>query len=425
MNSQIVQGNAASPVAYFDRAMAALKSLNLFRDEDAAQPAVALVRGLAGVDEARAVAIARVLQQSSRFNEVVRDELTSVKASERYTEIVKAFDSIRDDAKRLVEQAADGKIDARERIQNGWMKLTRGDISDRFGKIRDTFLAVSRDSGAQLDRESTILEMYADFRLALKGAEVQAYELFGMQEQALKAAQATLASAQETLDRASVPDRESVGTSAVIIDPVPPHKSITELMADYGRMVMVRDEALRAVQAEDERYQVAKDLADNLQVAYATSEAVMTRVLQSHQVKRRVNQRSITFFSTNETVLTALNAAFVTQLGLHESTATLKAMQDGMNKSIEAVADVGDQLLKDGLEAGYGSTISVDAVRKLVDSVVNFQQTVGTDIEDLRENATRDAADISAYVEQGKRRYAALVNTREVQQNVIERESSQ
>ena len=386
MNSQIVQGNATSPVAYFDRAMAALKSLNLFRDEDAAQPAVALVRGLAGVDEARAVAIARVLQQSSRFNEVVRDELTSVKASERYTEIVKAFDSIRDDAKRLVEQAADGKIDARERIQNGWMKLTRGDISDRFGKIRDTFLAVSRDAGAQLDRESTILEMYADFRLALKGAEVQAHELFELQSHALEQAKTTLEHAQGVVSNDDNLDQ-----------------------AEYARRVMARDEALRTVQAEDERYQVAKDLADNLQVAYATSEAVMARVLQSHQVKRRVNQRSITFFSTNETVLTALNAAFVTQLGLHESTATLKAMQEGMNKSIEAVTEVGDQLLKEGLEAGYGGTISVDAVRKLVDSVVNFQETVGTDIEDLRENATRDAADISAYVEQGKRRYSALV----------------
>ena len=421
MNIQTAQTSAIPPVAYFDRAMAALKSLNFYRDEDSAQPEVALVASLSGVDEARAVAIARVLQQSSRFSEIVRDELTSVTLSDRYTDIVKAFDSIRDDATRLVEQAQDGKIDVREKLQNAWMRVFRGDISDRFDRIRDTFLAVSRDSGDQLERESKILDMYADFRFALKEAEIQAHELLQLQEQALKAAQATLASAQETLDRARVPGRESVGTSAVIIDPAPPHKPVTELMADYGRMVMVRDEALRAVQSEDERYQVAKDLADNLQVAYATSEAVMARVRQAHQVKMRVNQRSITFFSTNETVLTALNAAFVTQLGLHESTQTLNAMVDGINKGIETVADVGDQLLKDGLKAGYGGAISVESVRKLVDSVTNFQQTVGNDIQELRENATRDAAEISSYVEQGKRRYASLVSTTGVQQqDVIE-----
>lgn len=371
---------------YFDRAMAAVKSMGLMRQEDTTQPAVRLVTKLASLCEPKAVAIARVLQQSSRFNEIVRDELTSVKLSDRYTDIVRAFDSIRDDAMRLVEQAQDGKIDVRERLQNAWMRVFRGDISDRFDKIRDTFLAVSRDSGDQLERESKILDMYADFRFALKDAEIQAHELLQLQEQALEAAKERLDASQAAVDGAG-----------------------TEDQADLARRTMARDEALRAAQLEDERYQVAKDLADNLQVAYATSESVMARVRQAHQVKMRVNQRSITFFSTNETVLTALNAAFVTQLGLHESTQTLNAMVDGINKGIETVADVGDQLLKDGLKAGYGGTISMESVRKLVDSVTNFQQTVGTDIQELRENATRDAAEISSYVEQGKRRYAALI----------------
>lgn len=383
---------------YFDRAMAAVKSMGLMRQEDTTQPAVRLVTKLASLCEPKAVAIARVLQQSSRFNEIVRDELTSAKLSDRYTDIVRAFDSIRDDATRLVEQAQDGKIDVRERLQNAWMRVFRGDISDRFDKIRDTFLAVSRDSGDQLERESKILDMYADFRFALKDAEIQAHELLQLQEQALEAAKERLDASQAAVDGAG-----------------------TEDQADLARRTMARDEALRAAQLEDERYQVAKDLADNLQVAYATSESVMARVRQAHQVKMRVNQRSITFFSTNETVLTALNAAFVTQLGLHESTQTLNAMVDGINKGIETVADVGDQLLKDGLKAGYGGTISVESVRKLVDSVTNFQQTVGNDIQELRENATRDAAEISSYVEQGKRRYASLVSTTGVQQqDVIE-----
>ena len=105
------------------------------------------------------VAIARVLQQSGHFNAVMRDEISSAKVSDRYTEIIRAFDSIRDDASTMVEQVRDGKIDMGERLQNLWMKVTRGDIPSRFEKIRRTFLDVSRDSTEQLQRESRVLEI--------------------------------------------------------------------------------------------------------------------------------------------------------------------------------------------------------------------------------------------------------------------------
>ena len=89
---------------------------------------------------------------------------------------------------------------------------------------------------------------------------------------------------------------------------------------------MARDEALRNNQAEESL--PAGTLAENLQVNYATSEA-MLRVHQSHEIKRRVNERSVVFFSTNETSFTALNLAFTTQMGLHESTQALNAMTEG------------------------------------------------------------------------------------------------
>ncbi|MBT0178063.1 cell surface protein, partial [Listeria seeligeri] len=112
---------------------------------------------------------------------VMRDEISSAKVSDRYTEIVRAFDSIRDDASTMVEQVRDGKIDMGERLQNLWMKVTRGDIPSRFEKIRRTFLEVNRDSAEQLQRESRVLEMYGDFRLSIKDAEIQAHELLKLQ----------------------------------------------------------------------------------------------------------------------------------------------------------------------------------------------------------------------------------------------------
>lgn len=372
---------------YLDRAMAAMRSLGLVAPQENNAAAVALVTQLATLDEARVVAIARVLQQSGHFNAIMRDEISSARVSDRYTEIVRAFDSIRDDASAMVEQVRDGKVDLGERLQNLWMKVTRGDIPSRFDKIRRVFLEVSRDASEQLEREARVLEMYADFRLSIKDAEIQAHELLALQVQALASAKAGLHQAQEAMEAAG-PAGDAAAT---------------------GRLAILRDEALRTVQREEARYQLAKDLAENLQVNYATSEAIMLRVHQSHEVKRRVNQRSVVFFSTNETSFTALNLAFTTQLGLHESTQTLNAMTEGTSKGLEAVASIGDEILHDGLKAGYGPTLGVDSVRKLVDAVVRFQESSLQEIEALRAQATRDSAEISAYVEQGKQRFAALV----------------
>lgn len=372
---------------YLDRAMAAMRGLGLVAPQENNAAAVALVTQLATLDEARVVAIARVLQQSGHFNAIMRDEISSARVSDRYTEIVRAFDSIRDDASAMVEQVRDGKVDLGERLQNLWMKVTRGDIPSRFDKIRRVFLEVSRDATEQLEREARVLEMYADFRLSIKDAEIQAHELLALQVQALASAKAGLHQAQEAMEAAG-PAGDAAAT---------------------GRLAILRDEALRTVQREEARYQLAKDLAENLQVNYATSEAIMLRVHQSHEVKRRVNQRSVVFFSTNETSFTALNLAFTTQLGLHESTQTLNAMTEGTSKGLEAVASIGDEILHDGLKAGYGPTLGVDSVRKLVDAVVRFQETSLQEIESLRAQATRDSAEISAYVEQGKQRFAALV----------------
>ena len=62
---------------------------------------------------------------------------------QRYQDIARGFDSIRDDAKMMVDQLDDGKIDFFERVNNVWMKVSRGDIAVRFDKIKATFLEVT------------------------------------------------------------------------------------------------------------------------------------------------------------------------------------------------------------------------------------------------------------------------------------------
>ena len=374
-----------TPLQYLDKAVGAIKSLGVWPEQQQEQPITGLLSQITEIDETRVILIGRTLTQASAFNEVVRSQVAAMNIGERYEDITNSFNSIRDDAKGLVDQLDDGKLDMMERVSNVWMKVSRGDIASRFEKIRDTYLEVSKETKNQVDREHTILEAYRDFRGALKQAEVMALEL-------LEAATARLDGRKAELQQAST-------ALAGFSEGTP---------ADRARLEMARDERLRDLQNEERRYQIVKDLSDNLTISYSTSEVVMARLMQTTQAKERVYQQSISFFSTNETVFTALSASFTGLFGLHESTETLNAMKEGMSKSLETLSEIGDQVGEAAVKAGYGPTIRADAVKKLVDSVVNFQEKSRTIINEMRELSTKNSAEIRDAVEDGKQRLARL-----------------
>jgi hypothetical protein len=376
--------NLPSPMQYLDKAMGALRGLGLLPSETEEAPITHLLEQISDLDEERIVVITRTLSQASVFNDVVREQIAAMNIGERYEKIAGAFDSIRDDAKSMVDQLADGRISFTERLANLWTKMTRGDIADRFDDIRKTYLDVARDTRTQIEREHTILEAYRDFRGALKQSEVLAFEV-------LKTAEARL-------------DAEKKALSDRAADAARP----TNDQAERAKRELARDEALRAVQAMEKRYQIAKDLSDNLTVGYNTSEVVMARLMQTSSAKERVYAQAVSFFSTNETVLTALKASFTGLAGLHEATRTVEEMKEGVSKSLETLSEIGDQVQEAALKAGYGPTIRADAVKKLVDSVVSFQERSREIIAEMRVLATRNAEEIRESVEDGKRRLARL-----------------
>jgi hypothetical protein len=375
-----------SPVKYLDKALGALRDLGLVpekRPETA--PIVALLNQISDLDQERITLIARTLDQMSLFNEVVREQISAMEIGERYNDIAKAFNSIRDDAKSMVVQIEDGKIDTFERLSNIWQKVTRGDVSSRFGKIKDTYLEVAKDTKEQFEREHVILEAYRDFRGALKEAEVMALEVLKTATGKLDAARAEVDAASKTVETATTTDA-----------------------AERARLELARDEKLRALQNEERRYQIAKDLSDNLTVGYNTSEVIMARLMQTTSAKERVYQQSVSFFSTNESVLTALSASFTGLHGLHESTQTLNTMKEGISQSLETLSEIGGKVQEEALKAGFGPTIRADAVKKLVDSVVAYQERSRDIIEEMRTLSTRNATEIRDAVEDGKRRMARL-----------------
>jgi hypothetical protein len=370
---------------YLDKAMSTLRDLGLINDKKEPSPIIGLLDQINGLDDTKVALIARTLDQMTVFNEVVREQISGMGIGERYADITHAFNSIRDDAKSMVQQLDDGKIDTLERVSNVWQKVTRGDISSRFDNIKRTYSEVAKDTLDQVQRERLILDAYQDFRGALKESEVLAFEV-------LKKAEGNLNAAREHMQAAS-----SEVEQAATLEP-----------AEKARLELARDERLRELQNEEQRYQIAKDLSDNLTVGYNTSEVIMARLMQTSSAKERIYQQSVAFFSTNETVLTALTATFTGLHGLNEGTKTLEAMKEGVSSSLETLSDIGGQVQEAALKAGFGPTIRVDAVQKLVNSVVAYQERSAGIIDEMRTLSTRNAEEIRDVVEDGKRRFAKL-----------------
>jgi hypothetical protein len=371
---------------YLDKALSQIRDLGLMPDKVDEAPVVSLLEKLTDIDESKIVAIARTLSQASVFNDIVREHVSEMRVGERYEDITQAFNSIRDDAKRMVEQLDDGKINTFERVSNAWMKVSRGDISSRFDEIKDTYLEVAQDSREQIERERVILEAYQDFRGAIKQSEIYALDVLKQAESIWNNAKGALQQASDTVAAFESDD-----------------------LAARAQLELTRDERMRDLQFSEDRYQVAKDISDNLTISYNTSEVVMARLMQTNGAKERVYKQAITFFGTNESVLTALTASFTGLFGLHESTQTLEAMKEGVSKSLEDLADIGGKVQEAAVRAGYGPTIRADAVKRLVDSVVNFQERSREIIDEMRILSTRNAAEIRDSVEDGKQRMARII----------------
>jgi hypothetical protein len=371
---------------YLDRATDVLKKFGVDSGQSAPQELISLLESVKHLDEAKVLAIADVIQHMSAFNALVRENVEGVNIGNRYMDITQMFDSIREDSKRLISQLDDGKISGTEKVSNWWMKIRRGTPSDRFEQIVEVYSDVAKDTKDQLKREEAIMEGYIDFRFALKEAEVLARELFDAHVPVLEAAKEELAKSQDALDNYTGTDE-----------------------AGKSQLELARDEAKHHFEEEDETYQLLKDIAENLQIGYDVGETLITKLKQTHDVKERVYRRAVTFFTTNEHVFTILGTVYTSQHGLHEVTQATEAMKEGVNKGLEDVADLGRELERAAIKAGYGSTIDPESVQKLVESITDFQVESLEMIAELRKESEESTKAIRKTVEAGKRKYQETV----------------
>ncbi|MBT1265698.1 merozoite surface protein 3b [Pseudomonas sp. A4002] len=372
---------------YLDRALTGLRTLgiNLLQPVPDA-PVLVLLDRVAQYDTAKVTAIAAVLQQSTTFNSVVREQIAGMDISTRFMDITQSFTSIREDAAAMAGWMDDGRLDTLEKLKLSWMNLRRGSIPSRFNEIRENYLQVCKSANDQISRETVILEAYLDFRMAMKAAEVDAQQVLALAGQVLEQRTQALNEANAQV------------TAAETLAP-----------AERAALELRRDEAVRALQDEDKRYQIVKDIADDLKVGYNTAEMVFARINQVHVIKERQYQRMVSFFSTNEVVLTGLAVSFTSNSGLAEATNTLNATTDGISKGLEALGSTGNTQLEAAVKASYGSTIKVDSVRALADATLSFQTDMHGLTETYRAESSNASRDIAEAVEEAKRKFAALL----------------
>lgn len=373
---------------YLERALTGLRTIgiNLFQPVHDA-PVLVLLDRVAQYDNSKVTAIASVLQQSTAFNSMVREQIEGMDISTRFMDITQRFTSIREDASSMAEWMDDGRLDTLEKLKLNWMNLRRGSIPSRFNDIRESYLQVCKSANDQIARESVVLEAYMDFRMAMKAAEVDAQQVLAVAGKALE---------QRTQ---ALNDASALVSAAETSEP-----------ARRASLELERDEAVRALQDEDKRYQIVKDIADDLKVGYNTAEMVFARINQVHVIKERQYQRMVSFFSTNEVVLTGLAVSFTSNSGLAEATHTLNATTEGISKGLETLGSAGNEQIEAAVKASYGSTIKVDSVRALADATLSFQTDMQSLTDSYRAESSNAARDIADAVEDAKRKFAALLS---------------
>ena len=70
------------PLQYLDRAVTAIRDLGIWPEQQGEQPITGLLSQITELDETRVILIGRTLSQASAFNEVVREQVAAMAATD-------------------------------------------------------------------------------------------------------------------------------------------------------------------------------------------------------------------------------------------------------------------------------------------------------------------------------------------------------
>jgi hypothetical protein len=383
--------NAISTVlsGHLQTAIDKIKDLGLTLVEPDAQPMTAILERVSDVGGGKAFVIARTLTTMQAFDALVSEKLRQVNYGDRFDKITDGFNTILEDARRQIAHEEEGRHSLSGFFGSMYAKVTRGDISQQFDEVKAVFKDVTDDAGKTIDTTRAILEAYTEARLALKEGQIAAIDLFDGMTVIHDAAKKALDDANAAVAAAPA-DMPS---------------------AERSKLELARDEKVAALRREDERLNIAKNAKEMLTVSYSVTETVFAKYNQFHQVLQSLYEKCVMFFSIQTPVVTALKGTLTGAAVVGELSRSQTAMEDGISKSLEAIADLGDQALREGVRVANSNGIRVSSVKTLVDSIVAFQQEQYKIAAEARAAATKDADEIAGMVEEGKRKVADFMTS--------------
>lgn len=375
---------SSSAHGYLDRALKSLSSLGVIKPaESETAPIIALASELQVLDEAKALIVARTLSHNATFNEAVRSRVADTAFADRHKEVNTLWDSILEDMSTMTKRIEEDRNGLKDKVGFWMMRLSRGTVHKRFEKLREQYLAVSADTKRALDHEATILASYSEYRLAVKESEIAAAQMLKIAEARLEEAKAALAAAQSTVE------------------------ATTELEAKH-RAQLARDEKQRVFEAEDRRYSIVKQLSEALTTEYNTSDVIMADLAQTRNVKDAVYRSGVLFYPTVNSILSGLSANMTSKQNLVEASRTQEHMVDGVNRGLQQLASSGRQIKLDAVKVAHGPKVKAEAVKALMESIIQYRTEEVRLIEEQRKLATTEAAMIADVVEKGREQFARI-----------------
>lgn len=349
---------------------------------------IKLLEGLKG-DEATdsdLVIIAKTLDYQEAFAALVREKTATTVISDTHLQLTGLFNSIKRDVLRCQGLESKETISFIDKSSMWWMKASRGTIPARFSVIERKYFDVITETGHALDVEDAIINAYLDIRGALQSSQIAAHRIWKAKSVNLESRKQVAIEAAAFASEGNIDNEER------------------------ARRGLLRDEAQRNFEVVEDQVDNAKRITENLLIAYNLSEAVVAALNKAHQAKKKVNQQSIIFFSTNKCLFTALEANFVAQMGLRTATKTQQAINDGINGAIELSATLLKTNNMEAIKVAHGPTVKAESFKLLLDAIEAYELGMVKLTQEARQEATVNSNLIAQQSSEAKARMAVILD---------------
>jgi hypothetical protein len=368
------------------QAIDTVKSLNLRTGVSSISPMVSIIEEIKDAGEDEAMYLARLVNEGQAFNKFVTDNIEGLAIGNVYQEIAANYASIRADAKEAIEHAASGNEGLLGKITSFWKSTTKGTVAERFTEIVDSFLSVNDKLKTQVKKENQVLDAYKLFRLAQGQGVVVALEFKRKHEVLLETAKEAEVAAQAAVDASTGTDIEK------------------------ATLMTVRDAAIDERKKRSKFWQSSKDIAEDVSNSHNVSDLIMKEAENTIENKERVYKRGVSFITMNQSTIAALSLSYTAKIGLADGVNALDAMTQGMNDSLNDLADISGKVNERAIKAGYGSTIDPNAVERFATALISEMEQSAPLVEKYRNESEQGSNRISEIVEQTRKRSVELAN---------------